>query len=209
MRIRFFCFVSFFLCLWLFPFSVFAQTAPATVDIINPIGGTAENPEGVTNIAQIVGRVLKQATTVIGSLAFLAFLFGGFMWMTSEGSSDKVKTGLNTMVFAAVGMFVIFGSYAILNTILNSLGLQQSSDVLQGNSVDSTAGDEACRAVEGGDWQCIHIDDERCRIVTAEGATISDKRTACGNSPQSCRLNRCVGEFIQSDVVCCRVGDES
>ncbi len=92
--------------------------------LINPIGGkngTDEEKAGVTSLNVIVGRLIKAALGILGSVTLLVFMYGGFLWLTSRGSSEKIKEGLDAMVYAGVGIFIIFSSYAILSTILNGL----------------------------------------------------------------------------------------
>ena len=199
-----FLFLFFFATFCFFPsFVVAEETVPDTISIVNPIGGTAENPEGVTDIPAILGTILKQATAIIGSLAFVAFLLGGFFWMTSEGSSEKVKMGLDTMVYASIGLLVIFGSYAILSTILKGLGV---SDDNVSTESSYASGDESCIAIGNG-WQCVNIADTSCDVIVSEerrSLTLREQRELCKNSPDSCRLNKCGGEFVSDDIVCCK-----
>lgn len=103
--------------------TVFATTLnPTEVHLINPIGGTKENPTGDVNIQIILGRILTQALGVMGSIAFLMFVIGGVFWLTSAGNSEKVEKGTETMTWAAIGILIIFSSYAILRLVLSSLG---------------------------------------------------------------------------------------
>lgn len=88
-----------------------------------PEGSTClENPIGTTNVNQIFGNGIKVATGIMGSLALLVFVYGGFVWLTSAGNSDKVKKGTTAMVWAVIGIVVIFASYAIINLVLQGLG---------------------------------------------------------------------------------------
>ena len=90
------------------------------VCLYNPIAGESG---GETDIPTIVGNVIKAVTGIIGSLTLLVFIYGGFMWLTSAGQQEKVKTGMMTMLYATIGLFVIFSSYAILSLIFKSLTL--------------------------------------------------------------------------------------
>ncbi len=104
----------------------FAQVAKqkGIVPLVNPIGGTVENPEGQTNMAAIIGGIVKAGLALIGSLTLVVFVYGGFLWMTSGGNADRVAKGKTIMMWAVLGLFIIFGSYAILSTVISGLGLQ-------------------------------------------------------------------------------------
>lgn len=82
-----------------------------------------ENPlaSKTTEVTVIIGGVVKYALMIIGSLTLLMFVWGGFQWLTSAGSSEKVEKGTQTMVWAAIGVALVFSSYLILTTYLDYL----------------------------------------------------------------------------------------
>lgn len=92
-----------------------------TYQLTNPLGGSSANKKGITDVNEIVGKVIQAVLGILGSIALVVFMYGGFLWLTSAGSEEKVSAGLSAMLYAAVGIFVIFGSYAILNTVLSGL----------------------------------------------------------------------------------------
>ncbi|OIO20298.1 MAG: hypothetical protein AUJ23_00525 [Candidatus Magasanikbacteria bacterium CG1_02_32_51] len=92
-------------------------TAPTTVNL--------ENPIGTTNLTEIFGNLVKVALGILGSLSLAVFAYGGFSWLTSAGSPDKIKTGTNAMVWAVIGIVVIFASYALINMVLQGLGVKE------------------------------------------------------------------------------------
>lgn len=124
----------------LLPITVLAQGAGSTVTLANPIGEA--------NIQSILGIALNTAFGIIGSITFLVFIAGGFMWLTSAGSSDKVKKGSQTMLYAALGIFIIFSSYAILATVISGLGAGTTPTVLP-SAVGPVAGNCVCEDVGG------------------------------------------------------------
>ncbi|MBT3418895.1 MAG: hypothetical protein HN429_01150 [Candidatus Magasanikbacteria bacterium] len=95
------------------------------VQLTNPIGGilggTDAEKRGVTSITELVGRVMQAALGILGSLAMLAFFFGGVMWLVSAGNQERVKRGFSTMLYASIGILVVFASYAILQTIISGI----------------------------------------------------------------------------------------
>lgn len=99
----------------------FAQTSPDAVTLYNPIGWTKDKPEGETNISVLVGTAIKQVLRVVGAIAFAVFVIGGFIWLTSAGNSDKVQQGTDAMLWAAIGICIIFASYAILQFVIAGL----------------------------------------------------------------------------------------
>lgn len=80
----------------------------------NPLGGS-------TDIRSIIGRVINAALGISGSVALLMFIWGGLQWLTSGGSPERIQKGKNTIVWAVLGLVLIFGSYAILNFVLGAI----------------------------------------------------------------------------------------
>jgi hypothetical protein len=87
----------------------------------SPKSVTLPNPIGKTSITAIIGTTLSYAIGLMGSLALMVFLYGGFMWVTSAGSGDKVKAGVDAMLYAAVGILVVFASYGIIKAVIKAL----------------------------------------------------------------------------------------
>lgn len=96
---------------------------PVTVvKLVNPLGGSKENPKGQTDIRVLMGDIIQGAMGIVGSLVLAVFVYGGFLWLTSAGKAEQVKKGTDTMVWAAIGLFLIFGAYAILSLVLEAIG---------------------------------------------------------------------------------------
>jgi hypothetical protein len=101
-------------------------------ELVNPIGGTKDNPRGISReavkdkdvtapINELAARVIKSALGLVGSLTLLVFIYGGFMWLTSAGSAEQVKKGWHAMIYSALGLFIVFGAYAILSLVIKGL----------------------------------------------------------------------------------------
>jgi hypothetical protein len=83
---------------------------------------TLSNPLGAVNTPQLlIGRVINTVLGVVGSLALLMFIYGGLTWMTSSGNPEKVKKGRDIILWSAIGLVVIFLSYALTRFVLTSL----------------------------------------------------------------------------------------
>ena len=84
-----------------------------TVTLPNPLGGT-----DASDINVLIGQVINGVLGVVGSLALIMFIYGGFTWMTAAGSSEKVTKGKDILVWAVIGLIIIFMSYAFVRLIL-------------------------------------------------------------------------------------------
>ena len=82
---------------------------------------TLSDPFCGASIQILLGRAIQIITGVSGSLALLMFVYGGFTWVTSQGSSDKIKKGKQIFTTATLGLIIIFGSYALLTIVFKAL----------------------------------------------------------------------------------------
>ncbi|MBU0531216.1 MAG: hypothetical protein ABIG32_02930 [Candidatus Uhrbacteria bacterium] len=93
-------------------FMIFAEPALA-VELTDPLGGA--------DIPTIIGRVIRVALGLSGTLALLMFIYGGFTWMTSGGAKDKIEKGRNTLLWAVIGLAVIFFAYVAVELVITAL----------------------------------------------------------------------------------------
>lgn len=93
------------------------KNAPKVVELVNPITG---NP----SIQVIIGNVILKLMGILGALALLVFVYGGFKWLAAAGNEEHIKEGTQAMLWAVIGIFIIFGSYAIIKLIYTGLGIE-------------------------------------------------------------------------------------
>lgn len=98
----------------LLSFLVVSIAQAGATELANPLGDI-DSPQ------KLIGKIINAVMGLIGSVTLLMFIYGGFTWMTSAGSSEKVKKGKDILVWAAIGLVVIFSSYALVNLIINSI----------------------------------------------------------------------------------------
>jgi len=72
-------------------------------------------------IPDIIARIIKVVLGLIGVLALIMFIYGGITWMTSGGNVEAVKRGKNTLVWAVLGLAVVFFAYSLVNFILTRI----------------------------------------------------------------------------------------
>lgn len=84
-----------------------------TVNLTNPISSDS--------ISALIGRVITAVLGVVGSIALLMVIYGGFTWMLAAGNSEKIKKGRDIIVWAMLGLVVIFTSYALVRFVITSI----------------------------------------------------------------------------------------
>lgn len=81
----------------------------------NPLGNNTLGPQ------DLYGRLIFAFMGITGVVALLMFILGGFQWMTAGGNAEQVKKGRDTLMWAVLGLLVIFSSYVILRAIFKTL----------------------------------------------------------------------------------------
>ncbi|MBD3247934.1 hypothetical protein GF382_01430 [Candidatus Falkowbacteria bacterium] len=103
------------LTLFLSPTFVFAAAGnnppaePVTLD--NPLG------ENVTP-QQVIGQIINAVLGIVGSLALIMFIWGGLVWMTAAGSPEKISQGRMILLWATIGLVVVFSSFTLVRFII-------------------------------------------------------------------------------------------
>ena len=98
-----------------------AYDPPDGADETRPEDVALDNPIGTDRPQELIGRIIRGLLGIVGSLALAVFTYGGFIWMTAAGSPDRVRHGKNTITWAALGLVLIFSSYAITRLIIETL----------------------------------------------------------------------------------------
>lgn len=101
-------------------FSVF-QSLYAQVDVgINAVedGGLLLSD---TDPRQIAARVINIVMLILGVLAVGLVLWGGFIWMTSNGEEDKVDQAKKILKNGIIGLVIVLSAWGIATFILTKL----------------------------------------------------------------------------------------
>ena len=76
---------------------------------------------GSRSIEDTVAGIINIFLGFLGVLAVLIILYGGFLWMTSQGNADKVQRAKLLIISAVIGLVIIVSAYAISRFVLQSL----------------------------------------------------------------------------------------
>lgn len=102
-------------------FAFFSVLALATVPVVALAQTQLTNPLGETDVRVIIARVIQGVLGFTGSLALLAFVYGGFLWITALGESKRVQKGKDIFVWATLGIIMISSAYVIVNAIFQAV----------------------------------------------------------------------------------------
>lgn len=71
-------------------------------------------------------NVAKYLFTIVGALALVMFVYGGFTLILSQGSPEKVKKGGEIIVAAVIGLVIVFGAYMLVSFLGEAAGVKSS-----------------------------------------------------------------------------------
>lgn len=103
--------------------AVALATAPTPTEAAVSALATAEldNPLKTDDVRVMIGRIIKAILGVSGGLALLMFIWGGLIWMTSQGEKAKIEKGQKTLSWAVIGLAILFVAYAAVNWVIKAL----------------------------------------------------------------------------------------
>ena len=93
--------------------SVGSTTQVQSVSLSNPLGTSDFNTLTATIINNILGFV--------GTISLLLFIYGGLVLMTSAGASAKIDKGKNIILYAVIGMVIVFTSYILVKFVIQGI----------------------------------------------------------------------------------------
>lgn len=82
---------------------------------------SVQDPLAGANPQTFAGGLIKTVLGIVGSLALVMIIYAGFQWMTARGNSDQVGKAQQTMMWAFLGLAMIFGSYIILSFLIGTI----------------------------------------------------------------------------------------
>ena len=101
-----------------------AVMAPIAVFAQEDIYGTKVG-EGVIgkqqDIRVVIANIIRTAMSLLGIVAVLIVLFGGFKWMTAGGNDEQVGEAKRILIAGVIGLIIIILAYTIATFVVNSL----------------------------------------------------------------------------------------
>ena len=90
-------------------------TVTGGINDVNPGGGTT------TDLNSMIKNVLNWIFGVIGIVAVIMIIIGGFNMMISSGDPGKVKKGKDTILYGIIGLVIALLAFAIVNFVINGI----------------------------------------------------------------------------------------
>lgn len=111
--------------------SVWALQAPGAVYAEDPQGeickgigavsGSGNDCSSDVSLTEIVRNVINIFSIIIGIVAVIMIMVGGFRYITAAGDSSRLSGARNTIVFAIVGLVVAALAQVIVRFVLSNV----------------------------------------------------------------------------------------
>jgi hypothetical protein len=75
-----------------------------------------------TNARDFIQSIVNFALSFLGLIAIVIVIYGGVLYVTSRGDEEATSKAKKAISYAAIGIVIIMGSYAFINTILQAGG---------------------------------------------------------------------------------------
>jgi hypothetical protein len=97
-----------------------AQVATAQIDVgANEISNNIDL--GATDPRTVAARVINIALLILSIIAVGIIIWGGFVWMTSNGDEEKISQAKNILKNGIIGLVIILSAWGIASFILSRL----------------------------------------------------------------------------------------
>jgi hypothetical protein len=114
------------------PFAAPMAASAAAPDIKNNVCSGANNlsvTPGVSNCSDLTAdtcdfncvltKVINIFSVIVGVIAVIMIVIGGFRYITSGGASDKVKGAKDTLIYAIIGLIIVALAQVIVRFVLS------------------------------------------------------------------------------------------
>lgn len=82
----------------------------------------AAEPPRIDQIGGILDSVFSKIIPIGGLLTVVMIVYGGYMWMISEGDPGKIKQAQGVLTWAIFGLVFLFIFSTVLKSIFDFIG---------------------------------------------------------------------------------------
>lgn len=80
-----------------------------------------DNNTGSDDLFDSVKDIINVFLFIIGAVAVIMIIYGGFRYVISGGDQSHVKAAKDTILYSVVGLVVAFLAFAIVNFVVDNL----------------------------------------------------------------------------------------
>lgn len=76
---------------------------------------------GSTDVRTTIASIIRVAMGLLGIVAVVIILIGGFKWMTAGGNEEQVGEAKKWIFSGVIGLAIILSAYALASFVINQL----------------------------------------------------------------------------------------
>jgi len=76
---------------------------------------------GTRDVRATAATIINAAMGLLGIIAVIIILLGGFKWMVAAGNDEKVKEAKKLIISGIIGLVIILAAYAIARFVVDAL----------------------------------------------------------------------------------------
>lgn len=76
---------------------------------------------GEAELPVVIGSIIRVILSLLGVVAIVIVLIGGFKWMTAGGNDDQVAEARKWLMSGVIGLAIILSAWAITQFVFSSL----------------------------------------------------------------------------------------
>jgi len=88
---------------------------------LNLAGDRGFGASGAISVPTLVGNLINALLGLSGLILVGLLVYGGFLYMTAQGDTERVKTAKKTMINAVIGIVIIVAAYAAAAFVIAQL----------------------------------------------------------------------------------------
>ncbi len=141
---------------------IFALVQATSAVTIENVGGTLGL--GDADLKQTIVNVVKWALGLLGLVAVIVMLYGGFLWMTARGSEQQIDKAKRVLINGAIGLVIILVSWAIVLFIQRFIT----------NATSNASASAQCLMSRPAEWGYCNLCDDTLDPDPDEGLLVPD-----------------------------------
>jgi len=81
--------------------------------------GACGASNSTTNLTDAAKNIVNWLSIIVGIVAVIMVIYGGFRYITSGGDSNNVSSAKNTLIYAIIGLVIVALAQVIVHFVLN------------------------------------------------------------------------------------------
>ena len=95
--------------------------AGANLDFRNTRADCSRDNEALETVNRVIRRIVNLLSVIVGIVAVIMIIIGGFRYVTSGGSDASVTGAKNTILYAVIGLIIVALAQLLVNFVLSNL----------------------------------------------------------------------------------------